>query len=687
MAIHESLDRLLRPRTIAVFGGDSAAKVVHQCKEIGFDGDLWVVNPRRKQIEGIACVASIDELPSIPDASFIAAPPLATLDIVRELAEKSAPGAVCFAAGFAETGDDGADLQRQLREAAGDMAVIGPNCHGYLNYIDGVALWPDEHGSHRVETGVALISQSGNIAINLTMNKRGLDIAYVISVGNNSTLGIHDYIEALLLDSRVTAIGLHIEGITDVAAFSVAAIKALRKGIPIVALKAGRSKRGAEITRSHTGSLSGSDRLYSALFSRFGIARCDTVPQFLETLKFLSIVGPLTDSRIASLSCSGGEASLVADCAERLQIQTPQFEEKSAARMQEILGANVSVSNPLDYHMYVWGDFDKLRDGFTEVLQHEFDCTLLVLDYPPGDEADTEGWEIAEQALVAAVKATKQTAAIVSSLPETLPENVRNRLKASGLAPMQGIEDCLYAIRAAALVGQKQRTVDRLLPVMEVVSVSGPVDALDEWASKQVLGNCGLKVPAGKLCNAEDVVDAANTLHFPVVLKAVSAELAHKTEAGAVAINLDNTGALADALQSMLGLSDQFLVEEMAGPVVTEMIIGVSRDETFGLTLMIGAGGTLVELLDDTKSLLLPLQAGDVETAIAGLKVSKLIDGFRSETSGDKAAFIHAVEAVARYACEQSDSLVELDVNPLLVLTEGAVAVDAYIRTTTNDQT
>ena len=684
MAIHESLDRLLRPKTVAVFGGDSAAKVVRQCKEIGFDGELWVVNPRREQIEGIPCVASIDQLPSIPDASFIAAPPLATLVIIRELAEKSAPGAVCFAAGFAETGDAGVELQRQLREAAGDMAVIGPNCHGYLNYIDGVALWPDEHGSHRVESGVALISQSGNIAINLTMNECGLDIAYVISVGNNSTLGIHDYIEALLLDSRVTAIGLHIEGITDVAAFSAAAIKALQQGIPIVALKAGRSKRGAEITRSHTGSLSGSDRLYSALFSRFGIARCDTIPQFLETLKFLSIVGPLTDDTIASLSCSGGEASLVADCAERLQLQTPQFEEKSAARMQNILGTNVSVSNPLDYHMYVWGDFEKLRAGFTEVMQHEFDCTLLVLDYPPGDEADTQGWEIAEQALVAAAQATKQAAVIVSSLPETLPKIVRERLKEAGLAPMQGIEDCLYAIRAAAHIGRMQQQAATLIPLMAPQPYAEPVVTLDEWASKTTLASYGLRVPKGELCDGSLVLSAAESLNFPVVLKAVSAELSHKSEAGAVAINLQDSAALAAALDLMRINFDQFLLEEMLGSVVAEIIIGVSRDETFGLSLMIGAGGTLVELLDDTASLLLPLQAGDVEEAFAKLKVGKLIDGYRSEAAGDKAGLIEAVHAIGRYAVDHADSLLELDVNPLLVLADRVVAVDAYIRKADN---
>ncbi len=681
-AVHESLDRLLRPKTVAVFGGDSAAKVIRQCQRIGFSGELWAVNPKRDQIEGVKCVASIDDLPAVPDSSFIAAPPLATLEIVRELSEKGAPGAVCFASGFAETGDDGADLQRQLREAAGDMAVIGPNCHGYLNYIDGVALWPDEHGSHRVESGVALISQSGNIAINLTMNQRGLDIAYVISVGNNSTLGIHDYVDALLLDSRVTAIGLHIEGITDVAAFSRSAIRALQKGVPIVALKAGRSKRGAEITQSHTGSLSGSDRLYSVLFERYGIARCDTISQFLETLKFLAVVGPLKNAAIASMSCSGGEASLVADCAERLQIETPQFDVAAATRMQSVLGANVSVSNPLDYHMYVWGHHEKMRDAFTEVLQHNFDCSLLILDYPAGGKEATESWEVAERALCDAVAATNNNAVVVSSLPETLPADVRDRLKRLGLAPMQGIEDCLFAIRAAADTGRRQQAVNTLQPLLDAADDhAAEIRSLDEWQSKRQLRAIGLQVPNGCLSERSQVLSAAQSMRFPLVLKAVSADLAHKSEAGAVKINLKDTDEVAVALQAMPTGFDHFLLEEMIESAIAEVIIGVSRDDTFGLSLMIGAGGTLVELLDDTCTLLLPLQEGDVEAAIEKLKVKNLLRGFRGGEVADEAALIAAVEAVAQYAMEHASTLQELDINPLLVSQSKVVAVDAFIRT------
>jgi len=469
MTRSQSLQRLLSPKSIAVFGGDSAAEVIRQCRAVGFDGELWAVNPNRSELEGIACVASVADLPGVPDASFIAAPPESTLGIIADLSARGAPGAICFAAGFAETGaEEGAALQQRLRDAAGDMAVLGPNCHGYVNYLDGVALWPDQHGGQRVESGAALISQSGNIAINLTMQQRQIDFSYVISVGNSVVLGLHDYIDALLADSRVRVIALHIEGIVDIAAFSEAAIRALRKGVPIVALKTGRSSRGAEIALSHTASLAGSDKLYSALFQRLGIARCDTLGQFLETIKFLSIVGPLPEATVASMSCSGGDASLVADFGEHLQLDFPKLSDESAENLKTLLGPNVNVSNPLDYHLYIWANYEQLRQCFHEVLSNQFGCTLLILDYPPGDGDEAANWEISERALITAIADTGGRAVVVSSLPETLPDYVRERLKASGIAPMQGIEDCLFAVKAAALIGMAENNVDKTLAVMRM---------------------------------------------------------------------------------------------------------------------------------------------------------------------------------------------------------------------------
>lgn len=676
----EALGRLLRPKTVAIIGGDSAAEVVRQCRAIGFEGDIFTVNPTRAELGGIPCVARVADLPAVPDASFIAAPPQATLDIVRKLAAMNAPGAICFASGFAETGDAGAELQEALRRAAGDMAVIGPNCHGYLNYLDGVALWPDEHGGARSERGVAVISQSGNIAINLTMQQRGVDFSYVVSIGNCGVLGLHDYVEALLEDERVSAIGLLVEGIDDIPAFSRAAIKALECGVPLVAFKNGRSARGAAISRSHTGALAGSTQLYKALFARLGVARCDTLTQFLETMKFLSIVGVLPDRTVGSLSCSGGDAAIVADNAALLGLDLPQLSDASAERLQALLGPNVAVTNPLDYHLYIWGDFEKLRACFCCVLENRYACTLLVLDYPSGKGNDVASWRVAEQALIAAMAETGERGVIVSSLPETMPAEMRERLKHSGIAPMQGIEDCLFAIRAAAAMGAARSNVAGIEPVSVPPAPAGEIGPLDEWQGKQALAAAGVDVPAGAICSAPDAAAVAASIGYPIVVKALTAELSHKSEAGAVAVGVQGEAALAATLQSMTPRFERFLIEKMIGPVVAEMIVGVSRDATFGLTLLIGSGGTRVELMADTVSLLLPARRADIDAAIRTLKVDALLGGYRGAPAADRGAVLDAVESIVSYAEGEADTLQELDVNPLLVTPDAAIAADVYIR-------
>lgn len=680
MSYRDKLKRLLQPHSIAVFGGDSASEVVRQCRNIGFSGRILAVNPQRQSIEGIPCLTSVADLPEVPDASFVAAPPEASLQIIRDLAARGAPGAVCFAAGFAETGSLGAELQSDLRTAAGDMAIVGPNCHGYINYLDAVALWPDQHGGRCTDTGVALISQSGNVAINLTMQQRGLDIAYVISVGNNSTVGMHDYVDALLQDSRVTAIGLHIEGLDDIHEFSKVAIKALRQGVPIVAFKAGRSSRGAEITLSHTGSLAGSDRLYSALFERLGIARCDTVAQFLETLKFVSITGTLPQATLGSMSCSGGDASIVADNAERLGIETPPFSDASSRHLKKLLGPNVDVANPIDYHLYIWGNYEKLTQCFTHVLSNKYACTLLVLDYPPGDDNADLNWQTAERALLTAVQNTGQKAVVVSSLPETMSEPVRERLKAAGIAPMQGIEDCVFAFRAAALIGAVQQTAHRAMPVRAATAIADDVATLDEWESKQCLAEAGVVIPDGRICGVEEVAAAAHSLGGRVVLKAVSRELAHKSEAGAVIVGVDIDAGVHAVAERLATISERILVEEMIEAPVAELIVGVSHDPVFGLTLLLGTGGTLVELIDDTVSLLLPADRDAIVAAIGSLKAGAIINAYRGGRAGNIDAVADAVEAITDFAIANAGRLYELDVNPLLVTERRAVAVDALIR-------
>ena len=310
------LKRFLRPKSIAVVGGKEAGRVIRQCELLGFPGDIWPVNPNRAELNGRTCYAALENLPSAPDAVFVAVPRDRTIEAVKTLRAMNAGGAVCYASGFSEIGGDGPAFQADLVAAAGDMPIVGPNCYGCINALDRMALWPDNHGLRPLDHGAAIITQSGNMGINFTMSRRGLPLGCLLSLGNQAQVKVSDCLEALLDDDRVRAIGLHIEGVDDVARFSKAARRALQKGVPLVAFKSGRSEKGAKATVSHTSTLAGSDELYDAMFERYGIARVHSISAFLETLKLLCILGPLSGNTIASLSCSGGEASMMADRAD-----------------------------------------------------------------------------------------------------------------------------------------------------------------------------------------------------------------------------------------------------------------------------------------------------------------------------------------------------------------------------------
>ena len=588
---------------------------------------------------------------------------------------------VCHASGFAEDGEYGAALQRDLVTAAGDLALIGPNCLGFVNYLDGVALWPEQQGGSRVETGVALITQSGNIAENLTMQRRSLPIAQLVSIGNSAVTGVVDLIEAMLSDSRITAIGLYLEEIPDVAAFSRVAIEALRRRVPIVALKSGSSELGARITLSHTSSLARSDALVSALFQRLGIARVRDVETFLETLKLLHVLGALPGGRIASASCSGGEAAHVADLAHATGLTLPDFSAATQTRLQAVLGDRVSVRNPLDYHTYIWGDLGALTECFAAFLDADVDCHLLMLDFPRADRCDISEFQTAITAFQAAQSQTGARACVVATLPEGMPEEVGHALASAGIAPMQGISSCMAAVVAAQQIAAAQSAVDEILPLRSASAVTaGPVEQWDERRAKAALASYGLTVPRSLVANSPTEAAAlASEIGFPVVLKALSADLAHKSEIGGVQVGLDSEAAVQQAVANMAGLSDRFLVEQMVDGAEMELIVGVQSDPHLGQAVTVGAGGVLVELIQDSATILLPATATDIRAALRCLRVWPVLEGFRGGHSGSDAV-VEAIGAIVAFATDHADRLVELEVNPLLVLPGRAVAVDALIR-------
>ncbi len=673
--VSPSLHRLLSPRSVAVVGGRVAESVVHELHKIGFAGEIWPVNPKRDTMAGLACFASLDDLPSPPDATYIGVSRESAVDTVRRLHAMGAGGAVCHAAGFSELGDDGAPLNDALIEAAGAMPVIGPNCWGVLNLLDRTAMWPDYHGCVPVERGVAVLSQSGNMAINFTMQVRALPLAMVITVGNQTVTDISDMIEALLDDDRITAIGLHTEGIADVARFSEIACRAHAKGKAIVALKTGASAKGARATVSHTATLAGSDQFYDALFARTGVARVHSVPAFIEALKLLSISGPLPSGRLMSLSCSGGEASLMADAVEkRPHLSLPDLTKAEAASVRATLNEFVDVANPLDYHTFIWADFEAMKQTYAATMRTGAGMACLIYDIPRPDRADTAQYDIGLDAWIAAKQETGSTACIIATLPECLPEATAVRLREAGVVPLFGLDEALDALDVATAIA---RCNPRPLPAPSVSDC--PAVTLSEYQSKALLADAGVRIPKALNCVISEAGSACCNISFPVVVKANG--IAHKTEAGGVAVNLiapEEVQAAADAMSTITG---DVLVEEMITSAVCELIVGINRDPQFGLALVIGAGGILTELMADSATVLLPASRPDIAAALASLKISKLINGYRGK-SGDLAATLDAIETVARFATDNATTLEELDINPLMVLEpgKGTVAADALIR-------
>ena len=675
-----SLGRLLRPRSLALVGGREVERVIQQCDRIGFEGEIWPVNPRRAEIAGWPCVADVAELPAAPDAAFVAIPAEPSIGVVQDLAAGGAGGAICYASGFEEVGDEGRDRQRRLVEAAGAMPIIGPNCYGTLNYLDRIALWPDQHGGAAVERGAAIVTQSGNMGINFSMQRRSLPLAYLLSLGNQAALGIEACIEALIDDERVTAIGLHIEGLGDIAAFERAALRALDQRVPIVALKTGRSEAGARIALSHTASLAGPDALYDALFERLGVARAESVPAFLESLKFLALGGPIGGRRIASMSCSGGEASLIADMSENMALEFPALTPAHADRVRETLNDYVAISNPLDYHTFIWADEPAMTDCFGAMLAGDFDAAMLILDYPRNDRCDESDWWLATRAIAEAAARSGTRTAVVASLPELLPEHFGSYLIEQDVAPMLGMAETLAAFEAAARVGEAQRA-PRPAPLLKPCVEGAALRTLDEWQAKQHLKQAGIAVLEGRVVRSvEEAMAAQRDLAGPVVLKALSAELAHKSEAGAVVLNLRDGDSVVAAAERLLGIADRLLVERMVEDAVAELILGLDNDPQLGPSLTIGAGGVLVELLADSRALLLPTTADQIRKALLGLKTAPLLQGFRGRPAGDIEAVVEAALAVARLA--EQGRISELDINPLMVRPrgQGVVAADALIR-------
>lgn len=511
-------ERLLNPQSIAVFGGEWAGSVVRQSRKLGFTGEIWPVHPSHSKVEGHACFASVEDLPAAPDASFVGVNNESTIEIVKSLAEAGAGGAICFASGYSESASrdtDAESRQARLIEAAGNMPLIGPNCYGLINFLDNVALWPDQHGGKTVGQGVAIITQSSNIAINLTMQQRGLPLAYVVTVGNQAQTTHAELALAVIEDKRVTALGLHIEGFSDIRAFEALAARAKQLGKRIVVLKTGITPISRAALLSHTRSLSGNDAAASAFLGRLNMKRVHGLGEFVETLKVLNSQRPVGGYRLLSMSCSGGEAAMISDVAQSVGLTFPPLGTEQKAALENVLGDQLRLSNPLDYHTTIWEDSNAMQSMVRSMLQSQpvpgsdtvsandqfesiADIALLVLDFPRSDRCSLDAWRAAVDDYIAATRDWQGFTAVLATLPENMPESIAEELIAADVVPLAGIRDGLLALYNAAwldLAAQTEssppvwladkRTITAQAAVLSLLEGQGKGTSVDKLSARR----------------------------------------------------------------------------------------------------------------------------------------------------------------------------------------------------------
>jgi acyl-CoA synthetase (NDP forming) len=679
--------RLIAPRSIALIGaGVWTDAVAAGNATIGYRGTVWRVHPTRASTAERPFYRSVAELPGIPDAAFIAVPNHEAPAVAGALAARGAGGFVCFSSGFGELGTEvGRRLDGELLEQACELPFFGPNCYGFVNFFDRAAMLPDQIVGEALERGVALICQSGTISLSLSFNDRSVPIGYLFSVGNQSRLAVEDLIEVLCDDPRVTAFGLYLEGIKDAERFAAAADKARRAGKPIAVIKTGRTAAAARTAHSHTGALAGADSVFEAFCRQAGLARCETLGGLCETLKLFHAGGPLGGRKVLIMGASGGDMAMTADVARTVDLDFAPLPAEHAVTLQTLLTERVTVANPLDIHTYLWFDPPALERVFSTAMRAGYDAVGFMLDFPPEGKADASSFDAAIQAYIRASHAAPSRVALISSLPEALSARVRRYCLDGGIVPLQGQREALEAIAAAAAVGIAWRSgpgVELKLPPRPTPGAAAEVYSLTEAEGKAALARYGVAIPRSRVVAATEAPRCAEAMGYPVVIKAVGAHLEHKTEVGGVALNLRNASQAAEAALTLSGLSDTLLVEEMIGDGVAEILVGLILDPQFGQVLVVGAGGVLTELLADSVTLLPPFSPAAVRSALAALKVAKLLGGFRGRPRGDIDALVDVILGLARYAAAEIATLQEIDVNPVIVRPagKGAVAVDALIR-------
>ncbi|KUN07116.1 pimeloyl-CoA synthetase [Streptomyces yokosukanensis] len=686
------LTRFFRPESVAVIGASDAEgrpntgitrQLLEWARRVG--ARVHPVHPTRPSVFGIPCVASVAGLPEQVDlAVLLVADPL---PVVEELAETKARFAVAFASGFAETGEAGAEAQERLAQAVrrSGMRLLGPNTNlnafeRFREDLDGPA--------------IALITQSGHQGRPVfALQELGIRLSHWAPTGNEADLETADFLSWFAEQPEVGAIACYVEGLKDGRAFLLAADRAARRGVPVVAVKVGRTEAGARTAASHTGKLTGADDVVDAAMRQFGVVRVDGLDELQDTATLLARArAPLADG-VVVYSISGGTGAHAADLATAAGLRLPRLSKGKQAELHQWIPEYLSVANPVDNGGHPVGDW-RGRKIIDAILA---DPSVGVLICPvTGPFPPLSDRLVAD--LVAAAEETDKLVCVVWGSPVgTEPAYREALLGSSRVATFRTVGNCLTAVRA--WLGHHRFVGDYHSPFDEAPRTPSPSfrkaealmrpgQQLSEHAAKQLLRAYGIRVPREQLVtSAAAAVRAAAQVGYPVVMKASGAQIAHKTELGLVKIGLTSASQVRDAYRELTDIAryegvslDGILVCQMVEQGV-EMVVGMTHDDLFGPTVTVGLGGVLVEVLRDAAVRVPPFGEDQARAMLTELRGRALLDGVRGRPPADREALVEVVLRVQRMALELGDHIAELDINPLMVLDrgQGAVALDALV--------
>ena len=701
------LSSLFKPAFLAVVGASEkpgpGLQVIENLRALGFEGDIIPVNPKYENVLGLKCFPS---LTAVKEAGFhvdmvaILLGKNNVLPVMKEAAATGVKTAWAFAAGFGETGADGKELENRLRNLCtdNDMLFLGPNCVGYLNPNDKTGAYSAPAPREIKGGNIGMVTQSGYLGLAVANNSRGLGFGLICTTGNEVVIDAIDCIDYMVNDKRIDVILTFIEQFRRPKELIEVAWKAKEKRKPIVLLKVGKSAIAQRATITHTGALAGLDDVQNALFEKLGIIRVYDFDEMFETAELLSKLKSKMPrgKKVFALTLSGGVISLIGDLSDSLNINFPPWSKEGKAKLREILPDFSTIANPLD----AWGS-GRIEKTYLPCLQAavdqpQADIVLVVQDVPGGmSERQVDQYKVVANASVEVAKKTEKPVIMLNNQSSGFNEEIRNIMEAGNVPLLQGTREGLLAVNnlikyaeflrkpVPVFTVKRNDSAHKMLPEGESV--------LTEFESKKLVAQYGIPVTKEYLCRSRaEALKKAEEFGYPLVMKLISKEIQHKTEAGVVKLNIKNIAEAGQAYEELLRNATAYkpnaivqgvLCYKMIEEPIAEAIVGVLSDPYFGPAVIFGLGGILVEIFKDRALLIPPFEREEVRRAIDSTKGSKLLYGFRGKPKGDIEALIEVIVKVGEMAADLAGRIDTLDINPLLILPEGkgVIAVDALV--------